>query len=388
LPIRTEERSSRGIALFLATSCWLASGCGGGGGSPAKSAPPAKVQNAQKEVDLATVTLTEQAEARLGIETVDVERRSVSRTRSVGGEIIVPPGRSIVISAPVAGLVLAPSGSLPQAGALVQGGQVLVSLVPMPSAAELTAAAVKVAAARQRALRAEQLLKIGAGSQRASEEAAAELEVAEANARAARPSGDAKAKAGALSVESPQAGVIRAVYVGAGQSVASGAPIMQIDGLDPLWIRVPVYAGDLADVEPGKPARLRKLAARPTDRGREVGPVAAPPSANPDAASSDLHFALANASGEFRPGERVEVSLALRGAEEALVVPWSAILHDIHGGAWLYERVAPHVFSRRRVEVLRVAGEVAVLARGPAPGAKVVAVGAAELFSTEFGTGK
>jgi cobalt-zinc-cadmium efflux system membrane fusion protein len=40
------------------------------------------------------------------------------------------------------------------------------------------------------------------------------------------------------------------------------------------------------------------------------------------------------------------------------------------------------------VEVRRVVNSLAVLARGPAVGAKVVTAGAAEIFGTEFGTGK
>jgi hypothetical protein len=71
-----------------------------------------------------------------------------------------------------------------------------------------------------------------------------------------------------------------------------------------------------------------------------------------------------------------------------LVVPWSAVTHDINGGAWVYENVAPQQYARRRVEVRRVVGPLAVLARGPAVGAKVVTAGVAELFGTEFGTGK
>jgi len=82
------------------------------------------------------------------------------------------------------------------------------------------------------------------------------------------------------------------------------------------------------------------------------------------------------------------VTLAERATEESLVVPWSAILHDTTGGAWVYENIAPQQYARRRVEVRRVVNSRAVLARGPAVGTKVVTAGAAELFGTEFGTGK
>ena len=78
----------------------------------------------------------------------------------------------------------------------------------------------------------------------------------------------------------------------------------------------------------------------------------------------------------------------LRGEEQGLVVPWSAIVYDIHGGTWVYERTGVVVFARRRVELRRVVGSDAILARGPAAGTQVVTTGAAELFSTEFGPAK
>jgi hypothetical protein len=71
-----------------------------------------------------------------------------------------------------------------------------------------------------------------------------------------------------------------------------------------------------------------------------------------------------------------------------LVVPWSAVIHDINGGTWVYEQTAPHTYSRRRIEVLYVRDRVAALRRGPAVGNSVVKTGAAELFGTEFGVGK
>ena len=64
------------------------------------------------------------------------------------------------------------------------------------------------------------------------------------------------------------------------------------------------------------------------------------------------------------------------------------MLHDIHGGQWVYEMTGPTTFVRRRVQVARVVGADAVLASGPAVGAKIVTDGSAELFGIEFGPGK
>jgi hypothetical protein len=102
----------------------------------------------------------------------------------------------------------------------------------------------------------------------------------------------------------------------------------------------------------------------------------------------DLYYALDNAQGRFVPGERVAVTLALRGEEERLIAPWSSVLFDFHGATWVYEQTAPLTYVRRRVGVLYVDGDNAVLATGPPAGAKLVTDGAAELFGTEFGNGK
>jgi multidrug efflux pump subunit AcrA (membrane-fusion protein) len=89
----------------------------------------------------------------------------------------------------------------------------------------------------------------------------------------------------------------------------------------------------------------------------------------------------------LRPGEKVGVSFGTEQAK-ALIIPWSAVVHDINGGTWVYENTAPQTYSRRRVEVLYVRDGFAALGRGLNTGTNVVKTGAAELFGTEFGVGK
>ncbi len=95
-----------------------------------------------------------------------------------------------------------------------------------------------------------------------------------------------------------------------------------------------------------------------------------------------------NSQNRYRPGERVGVSLKLRGAEESLLVSAQAILYDIHGGTWVYIQTGEHAFQRQRVLVRYTEGGRAVLDQGPPVGTPVVVEGAAELYGTEFGTGK
>jgi multidrug efflux pump subunit AcrA (membrane-fusion protein) len=101
----------------------------------------------------------------------------------------------------------------------------------------------------------------------------------------------------------------------------------------------------------------------------------------------DVYYELDNDDGKLYPGQKLAVTVPLRGQLKSLIVPSGAILYDIHGGAWVYEQTDAHVYARRRISVEYVAGETAVLAAGLEPGSKVVTDGAAELFGTEFGVG-
>jgi hypothetical protein len=121
-------------------------------------------------------------------------------------------------------------------------------------------------------------------------------------------------------------------------------------------------------------------------------PVAAPPSASPLGSTVDLFYELEQpadaGSARFSPGQRVGATLPLKGEAQSLVVPWSAVTFDVHGGTWVYENVGPRAYARRRVQVRYVVVEQAVLADGPPAGTSVVIQGVAELFGREMGFAK
>ena len=170
-------------------------------------------------------------------------------------------------------------------------------------------------------------------------------------------------------------------YAASGQSVAAGSALVWIAKLDPVWIRVPVYVGEHGGIDRSQPAMVRELGRR-TGQGwaRSASPVEASPSADADAATVDLYYQLSNPNHSLSPGQRVSVTLRAHSESTSLTVPWSAIVRDASGGTWLYENPQPQTYVRRRVDVRRVDGNSAILSRGPAPGTKIVAVGAAELF--------
>ena len=69
-------------------------------------------------------------------------------------------------------------------------------------------------------------------------------------------------------------------------------------------------------------------------------------------------------------------------------LPYNALLYDASGGEWVFVSPAPNVYMRTDVKVERIDGDRVTVSKGPAPGSKVVTMGAAELYGIEFGVGK
>ena len=409
------------LCLVVVCGCGTASDSGGG-----QAEKPAKVAQPGDEQSLNTITLTEKAEQRLGIRTVEVTLADAARKRNVGGEAVIPPGQTITVSAPVAGTLMAPDAALvPAPGSKLVMGQPVFRFKPfltperdvltpaerisvaqtradvataqIEAQRQVQATGVNVEMAQIALDRAAQLLKNKAGSQRSVDEAEANLQLARealtaAQARSKFLSGiRLEEKAGDLAtrtIQSPISGVLQRIDAAVGETVVAGDSLFHVVNLDRLWIRVPVYVGHWREIDTEREASIAEYGQAPDAPTRPAKYVAAPPSADPAATTVDLFYELANEDGRVYPGQKLAVTLPVRGRQESLVVPWPAILYDVHGGAWVYEQVATRTYARRRVELAYVDGGIAVLATGPAPGARVVTDGAVELFGTEFGVGK
>jgi hypothetical protein len=318
---------------------------------------PAKVDQPVKETALTSLTLTPEAERRVGLVTAPVERRNLTRTRLFGGEITLP-ARSEAAST--------------MTGAR-RDGQSVLTILPLLSPAEqvrlaqsqidadglVEQARVQLDATRQTLRRAEQMQRDKVGTERAVDDARAQVGLAEAGLRTAEARRDLLGP-GLLATASPAE----------------------------VWVRVPVYVGDLEKLNRTADVAVGGLSDAPAAARRTATPVAAPPSANPGASTVDVFYRMPNRDGAFRYGQRVGVLVPLRESEADLVVPWSAIVYDVQGGAWLYEQTAPSRYVRRRVQVERAMEGLAALTGGIQAGARVVVAGAAELFGTEFGVGR
>jgi hypothetical protein len=67
------------------------------------------------------------------------------------------------------------------------------------------------------------------------------------------------------------------------------------------------------------------------------------------------------------------------------VIPYAALIYDDEGETFTYVSPKPLEYLRTPIEVKRISGDRVLLAHGPPLGTRVVTVGAAEVYSAEFG---
>ena len=423
--MRKNHRLLLQVKVICAISVFATLGCSKPSNQARTKEEPAHVAHRVEESDLNTIKLTKKAVGRLGIRLATVQLSNVQRRRAFGGEVVVPPGKTIVVSAPLAGTLLPPdSGSVPLPGNKLESGQKVFNFKPLltperdvltpaervrvaqtkadvamaqiEAKRQIKSAKIAVDAARIAYDRAVELLRNKAGSQRSVDEADAVLKLAieaetTAKTRYEFLSGieldEHVGEQTLLAITSPVAGILQNLEAVAGETISVGQSLFSVMKTDQVWVRVPVYVGQWRQIDTGKPASVTEFGQRLDAKARPASYTTAPPSANANAATVDLYYALPNPDGQLYPGQKLSVTLPLKGRAENLIVPFSAILYDIHGGAWVYQQLDGHVYERRRVSVEHVVGNNAILAAGPEIGAKVVTDGAAELFGTEFGVG-
>lgn len=395
----------------------------------AKSKPEvnhSKTTHSLHESDLNIIELSSEAVRRLALKVHTLETRSMPRSRSYGAEVVLPTGAAVIVSAPLSGTIRNPkAGDFPQVGQPVCQGEALLEFLPIltPERAVLTPserirvaesklavaqaqidaegqhqqARVQVEAAQIALARAQRLFNESVGTKQAVDDAQAQLELAKESLVAAKARKSLvdnislQEDAGKLEpfpIESPLSGIVRATQVQPGQMVAAGAALFEVMNDQDMWIKVPVYVGDLHELDRKQSARLTPLNGRQSQKDVIAKPVALPPTAMPLSASVDLYYEVANSDHRFRPGQKVAANLPLTAKAEIKAVPWSAIVYDIYGGQWVYEQVGPNQYARRRVEVGWSNGGWAALLHGPDVGCQIVTAGAAELMGTEFGFAK
>jgi multidrug efflux pump subunit AcrA (membrane-fusion protein) len=400
-------------------------GCGKGDDRQSPSTAPA-VEKPHVESDLARVTLA--PERAQGIRTRPARIALVQDRLLLPGWVMVKPGNEVTLTAPVAGYVLAGADADLAPGHDVSERSILFRLRPVLSPleqiqlatlkrgveSELSKARESVALAGKEFKRVEELHQQKLRGQQDLEQAGTRLRHAREDLKSAQDKLDLFGKAAEknalplLDVAAPRSGKVLSVPVSPGQYVPAAAPLLTLADLSHLWLRVPVPEGDLPRLlEPLKNKAPAAVVLRPRD-GKGKKPPLLPlvnlvPTVDPVRRTVDVIYELSPEAREHGLQAReqmVQVAVPVSGKRKESLVSYDAVVYDAHAGAWIYiDRTAPgdkkKVYERRRVELGPTDGdEVAVRARlsgatdqlGPACTAddRVVVVGAAVLFSSEF----
>lgn len=173
-----------------------------------------------------------------------------------------------------------------------------------------------------------------------------------------------------------------------GEVVTTPAAAASTAPRDRAWVRVLLNDTDMQAVDMSQAAQVRRLSgdSQATGVKAQAAPLAAASAAKD--ANATLYYVVDTAGHGLAPGQRVSVELTLAGSgAQRKIIPYSAVIYDLHGEAWVYTNPEPLVFVRHPIDVDYIEGDLAILVAGPPAGARVVAVGAAELFGAESGVG-
>ena len=168
-----------------------------------------------------------------------------------------------------------------------------------------------------------------------------------------------------------------------------GEVVRAASGSKAAQVRVALNRSDLVKVNRTQPARVMAMGLDDgEDNDGDAAELAEVNDKGETEAVSSVQYTVAGGKTKLTPGQRVFVELPLSAKVSRSVVPYTAVIYDLQGDTWVYTNPAPLTFVRDHVKVDYIDDDTAVLSEAPAVGTKVVSVGVAELFGTEFGVGK
>ena len=88
-----------------------------------------------------------------------------------------------------------------------------------------------------------------------------------------------------------------------------------------------------------------------------------------------------------RIGLETAVVSEVNNSPKKLVIPYSSIIYDRNGVAWVYKSLKTRTFVRHKIDVDFIKGNNAFLNDGPLKGTVIATVGVAELYGSEFKIG-
>lgn len=194
------------------------------------------------------------------------------------------------------------------------------------------------------------------------------LGIEEAEIRRLEAEGTVRRSFGA---QAPRAGVVQAVEIRQGMSVAPGQTLVRINDTAVVWLDIAVPEAFAAGVHTGDPVVARSGASpAPTFEGKVAAVL---PALDPASRTLPVRVELKNADGRLRPGQSVQVTLKTGAAGDALAVPTEAVIRT--GRRSLVMLAENGSFRPVEVTLGTEVGDQTIIANGLEAGQQVVASG-------------
>ncbi|WP_312169641.1 efflux RND transporter periplasmic adaptor subunit [Stutzerimonas kunmingensis] len=175
-----------------------------------------------------------------------------------------------------------------------------------------------------------------------------------------------------ITISTPIGGVLQELDVREGMTLAAGAPLARINGLDSVWLEVAVPEAQSQGIRVGQRATARLPALPGQLIEGEITAVL--PEANAASRTLRVRVELPNPDGLLRPGLTAQASLAGGDDASVLLIPGEAVIRT--GRRSLVMLAEPGGRYRPvEVETGRESGSQTVILRGLEEGQQVVASG-------------
>src|SRR5258708_4341259 len=225
----------------------------------------------------------------------------------------------VVISADLPGVVWLIAIA---SGRSVQKGDVLVRLDTRQEEAQLTAVEAQRELTRLALQRSRNLTAGGGIPESTLDQAQADFKSADANVGLLRATIERK------TIRAPFSGVLGIRQINLGQYLASGAPIVSLEAIRPIYVNFSVPQQELGHFPTGSPIEVTSDALGTPQAGR----ISAFHSAIDESTRNvRVQAIFENRAGRLRPGMYVEAKLARGGSLPVVLVPASAISYAPFG---------------------------------------------------------
>ena len=228
--------------------------------------------------------------------------------------------QGVVVSADLPGVV---AQIAVESGQAVAAGDVLVRLDTKQEQAQLASAEAQRDLTRLNRERLEGLRQKGVSSQAEFERAVAEAKQAVASVDEIRATIDRK------TIRAPFAGVLGIRQVNLGQYVSGGAPIIQLQTLDPVYVEFSVPQQDVPRLHAGAPVTVTVAG---VDSVAASGTITAIDAVVDEATRNvRVQATFANPRQILRPGMFVDAHVAVGDRQTLVAVPASSISYAPYG---------------------------------------------------------